>query len=86
MRRIAVRPPNLRSRGRVGRCRAKAASTLPRSRRSCRAYANNFYEAVVTRQAASLCEDGVSRQRDLEMLDAAIDAINNMIAAECAGS
>ena len=28
----------------------------------CRAYANNFYEAVVTRQAASLCEDGVSRQ------------------------
>jgi hypothetical protein len=52
----------------------------------CRAYANNFYEAVVTRQAASLCEDGVSRQRDLEMLDAAIDAFNNMIAAECAGS
>jgi hypothetical protein len=52
----------------------------------CRAYANDFYEAVVTRQAASLCEDSVQRQRNLEMLDAEIDAFNNLIAAQCTGS
>jgi hypothetical protein len=49
----------------------------------CRAYGNYFYEAVVTRQTASLCEDSVNRQRNLEMLDAEIDAFNNLIAKQC---
>lgn len=40
----------------------------------------------MTRQAASLCEDSVKRQRNLEMLDAEIDAFNNLIAAQCTGS
>jgi hypothetical protein len=52
----------------------------------CRAYGNYFYEAVVTRQSASWCEDSVNRQRNLEVLDAEIDAFNNLIAKQCIGS
>jgi hypothetical protein len=52
----------------------------------CRAYGIQFYEAVEARQAASLCEDGVNRQRNLEQLDAEIDAFNHPIAAQCIGS
>jgi hypothetical protein len=52
----------------------------------CRAYGSHFYEAVQARQAASLCEDSVKRQHNLEMLDAEIDAFNNLIAAQCTGS
>ena len=51
----------------------------------CRTYGNSFYEAVVTRQTASWCEDSVNRQRNLEMLDAEIDAFNNLIAKQCIG-
>ena len=40
-------------------------------------------EAVEARQAASLCEDAINRQRNLEVLDAEIDAFNNLIAAQC---
>ena len=54
--------------------------------KSCRAYGNHFYEAVQARQAASLCEDNGNRQRSLNMLDAEIDAFNNLIAAQCTGS
>jgi hypothetical protein len=53
---------------------------------SCRAYGNYFYEAVVTRQTASLCEDSANRQRNLEMLDAEIDAFNDLIAKQCISS
>jgi len=36
----------------------------------CRAYGNHFYDAVVARQAASSCEDSVSRQsRDARRRD-----------------
>jgi hypothetical protein len=56
------------------------------SDKSCRAYGSYFYEAVLTRQTASLCEDGVNRQRNLEMLDAEIDAFNDLIAKQCIGS
>ena len=54
--------------------------------KTCRAYGQQFYEAVEARQAASVCQDGVSRQRDVDMLDAEIDAFNNLIAAQCSGS
>src|SRR5262249_47638691 len=54
--------------------------------KSCRAYGNHFYEAVQARYAASLCEDSINRQRSLNMLDAEIDAFNNLIAAQCTGS
>jgi hypothetical protein len=53
---------------------------------ACRAYGTQFFEAVITRQAASNCEDGHTRQRTLEALDAEIDAFNNLIAAQCGGS
>jgi hypothetical protein len=53
---------------------------------SCRAYSTLFLEAVKTRQVASICEEGPGRQRDLDMLDAEIDAFNNLIAAQCRGS
>src|SRR5262249_25504076 len=46
--------------------------------KSCRAYGNHFYEAVQARYAASLCEDSINRQRSLNMLDAEIDAFNNL--------
>jgi hypothetical protein len=54
--------------------------------KTCRAYGNNFYEAVQVRYAASLCDDSVNRQRSLNTLDAEIDAFNNLIAAQCTGS
>jgi hypothetical protein len=53
---------------------------------TCRAYGNQFFEAVTARQTASTCEDGDKRQRTLEVLDAEIDAFNNLIAAHCSGS
>jgi hypothetical protein len=52
----------------------------------CRAYAQQFYEAAEARQATSACQDGLNRQRDVDMLDAEIDAFNNLIAARCSGS
>jgi hypothetical protein len=53
---------------------------------SCRAYGNQFFEAVTARQTVSICQNGLDRQRALEMLDAEIDAFNNLIAAQCGGS
>jgi hypothetical protein len=53
---------------------------------SCRAYGNQFFEAVMARQAVSICEDGIDRQRTLDVLDAEIDAFNNLIASQCDGS
>jgi hypothetical protein len=53
--------------------------------KKCRAYRIHFYDAVTARQAASICEDGIHRQRDLDLLDSAIDAFNNLIAAQCGG-
>jgi hypothetical protein len=52
----------------------------------CRAYGKNFYEAVEVRQAAALCEDSAVRKRNLDTLDAEIDAFNNLIAVQCIGS
>ena len=52
----------------------------------CRAYGSHFFEAVKTRQDVAICEEGIDRQRALEMLDAEIDAFNNLIASRCAGS
>jgi hypothetical protein len=36
---------------------------------------------VKARQATSICEDGIDRQRALQILDAKIDAFNNLIAS-----
>ncbi len=55
------------------------------SEESCRSYGSNFFEAVTTRQAASFCRDGVDQQRTLELLDAEIEAFNDIIATQCSG-
>jgi hypothetical protein len=48
----------------------------------CRAYFNQFYEAVQARQAVSECAEDW-RQKDVEMLDGQIEAFNNLIATYC---
>jgi hypothetical protein len=50
---------------------------------SCRASSGLFWEAVNIRQVVSICEEGNGRQRDLDRLDADIDALNEMIAVQC---
>jgi hypothetical protein len=52
---------------------------------SCRSYRTNFFEAVTTRQAASLCREGIDRQRILDLLDFEIEAFNDLIATQCSG-
>jgi hypothetical protein len=54
--------------------------------KSCRTNSGLFLEAVNTRQVASICEEGAKRQHDLDMLDAEINAFNDLIAAQCGGS
>jgi len=51
----------------------------------CRLYRIHFYDAVTARQVASICEEGINRQRDLNLFDVEIDAFNNLIAAQCGG-
>jgi hypothetical protein len=58
---------------------------LANNEKNCRAYGIHFYEAVMARQAASTCKDGVSQQPILDVLDSEIDAFNNLIAAQCRG-
>jgi hypothetical protein len=52
---------------------------------NCRSYGTNFYEAVTMRQAASFCRDSIDRRRTLELLDAEIEAFNDLIATRCSG-
>jgi hypothetical protein len=52
---------------------------------SCRDYFDHFFEAVNARQAASLCDHGSDHRAELEKLDAGVEAINNVIAAQCGG-
>jgi hypothetical protein len=40
----------------------------------------------VFQYSASICDDGIDRQRYLDVLDAEIDAFNDLIAAQCSGS
>ncbi len=49
----------------------------------CLAYGHQFYEAVEARQALSQCQVGVERQKAIEILDAEIEAFNNLIATHC---
>ena len=73
---------------------SRTASAVARSNRvdsarrpdRCHAYSKLFFEVVEARQAASICADDTDRRRALEMLDARIDAVNNLIASECEGS
>jgi hypothetical protein len=51
---------------------------------SCRAYRSEFYEAAVTRQNVTHCEQDAIRQSALEVIDAEINAFNDLIATYCA--
>src|SRR6516162_10662560 len=51
---------------------------------SCRAYRSEFYEAAVTRQNVTHCEQDAIRQSALEVIDAEISAFNDLIATYCA--
>lgn len=65
---------------------ANARQSEPNSEdpgRACRAYGNQFYEAVEARQAVFDCKLGAERQKDIEILDSEIEAFNNLIAARC---
>ena len=55
------------------------------SEQSCRSYRSNFFEAVTTRQVASICRDGADRDRTLDLLDTEIEAFNDLIATQCSG-
>jgi hypothetical protein len=55
------------------------------SEESCRSYRSNFFEAVTTRQVASICRDGAERSRTLDLLDTEIEAFNDLIATQCSG-
>jgi hypothetical protein len=96
---LLVTPPITSSAG--ASCRQEAeiaasrtASAVARSNRvdsarrpdRCHAYSKLFFETVEARQAASICADDADRRRALEMLDARIDAVNDLIASECEGS
>ncbi len=50
---------------------------------SCHAYRSGFYEAAVTRQDITHCEQDDVRQRALEVIDAEINAFNDLIATYC---
>jgi hypothetical protein len=64
---------------------ANARQTRPRAEEPdqiCRAYGNQFYEAVQARQAVSECAEA-GHQKEIEFLDAEIEAFNNLIATYC---
>jgi hypothetical protein len=50
---------------------------------SCRVYRNQFYEAAVARQNVTQCEQGNIRELALEVIDAEINAFNDLIATSC---
>ena len=50
---------------------------------ACRAYSNYFYEAVMTRQAISICGQGLVRKRDLDIVDSEIATANGLIVTYC---
>jgi hypothetical protein len=49
----------------------------------CCSYGTNFFEAVTTLQAASVCTEGLDRERTLELLDSEINAFNELIGTQC---
>ena len=64
---------------------ANARQSQPSSEDSnqiCSVYGNQFYEAVEARQVVSECKVGGERQKDIQVLDAEIEAFN-LIASRC---
>jgi hypothetical protein len=55
----------------------------PQKDDSCRGYRTEFYEAAVTRRNVTHCEQDDMRQSALEVIDAEINAFNDLIATHC---
>jgi hypothetical protein len=62
--------------------RQRNAMTLQKDD-SCRVYRAEFYEAAVTRQNITHCEEDDMRQSALKVIDAEINAFNDLIATYC---
>jgi hypothetical protein len=70
----------------VSRARWAAVRSQPTKaddQTSCRAYAASFYESVKLRQEAALCSRDTDQARKLTILEAEIDAFNNLLATRC---
>jgi hypothetical protein len=50
---------------------------------SCRVYRSEFYEAAVTRQSVTQCEQDDVREHALLLIDDEINAFNDLIATRC---
>jgi hypothetical protein len=51
----------------------------------CRVVISQFVEAVTARQAAATCQNSVSRERALRIIDAEIETINDLIGQQSCG-
>jgi hypothetical protein len=49
----------------------------------CRVYRSEFYEAAVTRQSVTQCEQDDVREHTLQVIDDEINAFNDLIATYC---
>jgi hypothetical protein len=72
----------------VTAARLRSALALQQNTRSqkddsCRVYRSKFYEAAVTRQNVTHCEQDDIRQHALQVIDAEINAFNDLIATHC---
>jgi hypothetical protein len=63
----------------------KSRADLVHEKESCRYYRSNYFEAVMTRKDAPVCERVIDRQRLVERLDSEIEALNDLIATQCSG-
>jgi hypothetical protein len=52
----------------------------------CRVVISQFVEAVTARQAAAACQNSVSRERALRIIDAEIESFNERIGEQSCGS
>ena len=53
---------------------------------NCRVIISQFVEAVTARQAAATCQNSVSRERALRIIDAEIETYNDRIGEQSCGS
>jgi hypothetical protein len=51
----------------------------------CRVVISQFVEAVTARQAAATCQNSVSRERALRIIDAEIETFNDLIGQQSCG-
>ena len=79
--RVAVNSPVSPPLAFAGRLCAKDEPDLLKLQRTVAPTAD-FLEAVTSRQTASFCNEGIDRQRILELLDSEIDDFNDLIAVQ----